>query len=196
VRADAGAPLTDSTAILQWADAQAPAERRLYPADAAARAETDAVEEELDETLGPATRPSAYAHGLADRPMLRALVAPAFPRWRDRALLALILPAVGPLIGRYYGARLDAVAGAEAVVTEGFARASARLAKTHYLAGARFGAADLTFATLGGAILMLPENRYMRHDLPFPPHMRAFIDRMRATRAGAHAARCYREHRR
>jgi glutathione S-transferase len=188
--------LVDSTEILQWADAQAPAERRLYPAEAAARAEADAIEEELDTGLGPATRLWAYAHGLRDRPLLRAMVAPSFPRWRDRALLALALPAIGPLIAKQYGARPEAVAGAEAAIEEGFAHISARLERQPYLGGARFGAADLTFATLGGALLLLPENRFMRHDVPLPQHMRTFVDRMRATPAGKHAARCYREHRR
>ncbi len=195
VRDDGGAPLTDSTAIMQWADAQAPAERRLYPSDTAARAEAVAIEEELDETLGPAVRLWFYGHGLRDRSMLRAMVAPSFPRWRDRALLALTLPAVSPLIQRYYGATPDRAAGAESVVRDGFARISERLGSQPYLGGARFGAADLAFSTLGGAILMLPENRFLRHDLALPGHMRAFIDGLRATKAGAHAARCYSEHR-
>jgi len=103
---------------------------------------------------------------------------------------------VGPLIERHYDATPDAAAAAEPVITDGFARVSERLEGQPYLCGTRFGAADLAFATLGGAILMLPENRFMRHDLPLPPPMRAFIDRLRATRAGEHAARCYREHRR
>ena len=132
---DGSTALVDSTEILQWADAQAPAERRLYPAEAAARAEADAIEEELDTGLGPATRLWAYAHGLRDRPLLRAMVAPSFPRWRDRALLALALPAIGPLIAKQYGARPEAVAGAEAAIEDGFARISARLERQPYLGG-------------------------------------------------------------
>ena len=194
-RADGGAALTDSTAILQWADEQAPAERRLYPDDAAARAEVEAIEEEIDETLGPATRLWAYSHGLSDYSMLRALVAPSLPRWRDRALFALMLPVVGPLIGKHYRVTPDAAARAETAVITGFARMSERLAGQSYFVGARFGAADPALATLGGAILMLPENRFLRHDMPVSPPMRAFIDGLRATPAGAHAARCYREHR-
>ena len=193
---DDGEPLVDSTAILAWADAQAPAERRLRPTEPAARAEVDAIEEALDEGLGPATRLWAYAHGLRDRPLLRAMVAPSFPRWRERALLALSLPLVGRLIEKQYGATLERAEAAEQTIVAGFARASARLARQPYLAGARFGAADLTFAALGGAILLPPENRFLRHDLTLPPHMLRFIESLRATPAGAHVARCYREHRR
>jgi len=123
------------------------------------------------------------------------MVAPSFPRWRDRALLAISLPVVGQLIEKHYGATRDAAERAEAAIVDGFARISARLEAQPYLGGARFGAADLTFAALGGIMIMPPELRFMRHDVPLPAHMRAFIDRLRATPAGAHAMRCYREHR-
>jgi glutathione S-transferase len=127
--------------------------------------------------------------------MLRAMVAPSFPRLADRVLLALLLPMVGPLIERQYGATREAGARVESEIVEGFARVSALLVERRYLAGERFGAADLTFAALGGALVLPRENRWMKHDVALPPHMRAFIDRLRATRAGEHTARCYREHR-
>jgi glutathione S-transferase len=192
---DDGSALTDSTAILHWADAQAPAHKKLLPTDAAARAEADALENELDEVLGPATRLWAYAHGLRNRPMLRAMVAPSFPRVVDRALLALLLPVVGPLIEKQYGATEEAGTRAEGVIVDGFDKVSALLTKRPYLAGDHFGAADLTFAALGGALVLPRENRWLDHEVALPPPMRAFIDRLRATRAGEHAARCYREHR-
>jgi len=195
IRADGGAPLVDSTDILRWADTHAPDHKKLYPTDAAARADADAFEDELDEVLGPATRLWAYAHGLRNRPMLRAMVAPSFPRRRDRALLALILPVVGPLIEKQYGATPDAGDRAEGVILDGFERVSARLADRPYLSGERFGASDLSFTVLGGIMVMPPENRYIRHDVDMTPAMRAFVDRLRATRAGQHAARCYRDHR-
>ena len=193
---DDGVPLVDSSDILRWADAHAPADKKLLPSDTAARAEADAFEDELDEVLGPATRVWAYAHGLRNRPMLRAMVAPSFPRFRDRALLALLLPVVGPLIEKQYGATAEAGDRAEGVILDGFERVSQRLADRPYLSGERFGASDLTFAVLGGIMVMPPENRYLRHDFDMAPQMRAFVDRLKATRAGQHAARCYREYRR
>ncbi len=194
IRSD-GSALTDSSDILRWADAQAPAARKLLPAGGAARADADAFEDELDEALGPATRLWAYAHGLRNRPMLRAMVAPGFPRRRDRALLALLLPVVGPLIEKQYGATMEAADRAEGVIVDGFARVSARLEQQPYLSGERFGASDLTFAVLGGIMVLPRENRYMRHDVALTGRMQSFVDRLRATRAGEHAARCYREHR-
>lgn len=194
IRGD-GSALTDSTDILRWADAQAPADKKLLPADATTRAEPDAFEEELDERLGPATRLWAYAHGLRNRPMLRAMVAPSFPRLRDRALLALLLPVVGPLIEKQYGATPEAADRAETLILDSFDRLSARLAHQPHLSGARFGASDLTFAVLGGIMILPRENRYMRHDVALPPPMRTFVEKLRATRAGQHAAKCYRAHR-
>lgn len=194
IRGD-GSALVDSTDILRWADALAPADRKLLPTEMAARAQADAFEDELDETLGPATRLWAYAHGLRNRPMLRAMVAPSFPRLRDRAMLALLLPVVGRLIEKQYGATMEAADRAEGVILDGFERASARLEERPYLSGDRFGASDLTFAVLGGVMVLPRENRHMRHDVELTRPMQAFVDRLRATRAGQHAAKCYREHR-
>ncbi|MGZ3407304.1 MAG: hypothetical protein ACXVAN_12720, partial [Polyangia bacterium] len=183
------------TEILRWADAQAPADKKLLPADGAARAAADQLEDELDEVLGPATRLWAYAHGLRNRPLLRAMVAPSFPRAVDRVLLALLLPRVGPMIEKQYGATREAGDRAEGVIVDGFDKVSALLEKRPYLAGDRFGAADLTFAALGGAIVLPRENRWLDSEVELTAPMRAFIERLRATRAGEHAARCYREHR-
>jgi glutathione S-transferase len=194
IRAD-GPALTDSTEILRWADAQAPAHKKLLPADGAARAESDAFEDELDERLGPATRLWGYAHGLRNRPVLRAMVAPSFPRAVDRALLMMLLPLVGRAIEKQYGATPEAAVRAEGVIVDGFDKVSALLQKRPYLSGDRFGASDLTFAVLGGVMVLPRENRFMKHDVELPPPMRAFVDRLRATPAGEHAARCYREHR-
>ncbi|MCU1277260.1 MAG: Glutathione S-transferase family protein [bacterium] len=192
---DDGSALTDSTDILRWADAQAPAHKRLLPDGGAQRAAAEALEAEFDERLGPATRLWAYANGLRNRPMLRSMVSPSYPRLADRALLALLLPAVGPLIAKQYGATVEAGARAEGVIVEGFDKVSALLAGQPYLAGDCFGAADLTFAALGGVMVLPRENRWIKHDVALPAPMRAFVDRLRATRAGEHAARCYREHR-
>jgi glutathione S-transferase len=194
IRGD-GSALVDSTDILRWADEQAPPERKLLPQDGSARAEADAFEEWLDVDLGPATRLWAYAHGLRNRPMLRSMVSPALPRFRDRALFALLLPVVGRLIERQYGATPDAGDRAEGIIVDGFDRVSARLDQQPYLSGERFGASDLTFAVLGGVMVLPPENRFMKHDVELPRPLRAFVDRLQATRAGEHAARCYRDYR-
>ena len=193
VRDEGGAALTDSTDILEWADARAPAGRKLFAEEPAARAEAKRLEDELDVQLGPETRLWAYAYGLRRRPMLRAMIAPSFPRVVDRALLALLLPAVGPLIERQYGTTMQAAARAERIIFDWFERVSRLLEGRQWLGGAQFGAADLTFAALGGVMVLPAEHRYMDAEAPLLPEMRAFVERLRATRAGEHARRCYRE---
>ncbi len=194
IRGDGGA-LVDSTDILEWADAQAPAGRKLFPSEARARAAAKELEDDFDTRLGPETRRWAYAHGLRHRAMLRAMVAPSFPRARDRLLLALLLPAVGPLIAKHYAATLENAARGEGIIVEAFDAVSRRLEAQPYLAGDRFGAADLTFAALGGVMVRPPEHRWLSATVEVKPEMRALIERLAATRAGQHALRCYREHR-
>jgi glutathione S-transferase len=193
---DGAAPLTDSTDILKWADAQAPAERKLFPADAAARAESERLEDDFDVRLGPVTRLWAYAHGLRNRPLLRAMVAPSFPSWLDRAALKVAMPFVGRVIERQYGATMENGRRAEATIVAVFDEVSARLEKSPYLDGAHFGAADLTFAALGGPLVLPKEHPSLASDVEPTPEMRAFIDRLKATPAGQHATKLYREHRR
>jgi glutathione S-transferase len=188
---DDGAALCDSTAILRWADAHAPVERKLY-----GDAEAEHLEEDFDERLGPATRLWLYAHGLRNRPLLRALVAPSFPRRRDRAALALLLPAVAPLIMRQYGVTADSARAAEEIIVTAFADVSTRLSRQRYIAGDRFGAADLTFAALGGALLQPPEHPSLSSAVTLPPEAGPLMERLRATPAAAFALRMYREHRR
>jgi glutathione S-transferase len=193
---DEGAPLCDSTDILRWADERAAAGRKLFPADAAARAEAERLEDDFDLRLGPATRLWAYAHGVPNPRLLRALVRPAFPRLRERLGLRLGLPIVGRFIVAQYGATPDRIAGAEQTILRVFDEVSARLERAPYLGGDRFGAADLTFGALGGCMLLPKEHSTLDGSVALPAPMRAFIDRLRATRAGQHAARLYREHRR
>lgn len=192
---DDGTSLCDSTDIVRWADSQAPAERRLFAGNGAG-AEAERLEEDFDERLGPATRLWVYAHGLRDRPRLRALTAPAFPRWRDRAAMALLLPLVGTMIERQYGVTPERARAAEATVVAVFDEVSQRLAGRRYLAGDRFGVADLTFAALGGVVLMPPEHPSVAVNATPPAGMLALIERLRPTPAAAFALRLYREHRR
>jgi glutathione S-transferase len=191
-----GPAITDSTDILRWADAQASlGGRRLFPVEAAARAEVERLENDFDERLGPVTRLWAYAHGVTRPPLLHATVAPSLPRRRERLALRLLLPFVGPLLVKQYGATLDNVRAAEDTIRRLFDEVSALLAGRRYLVGDRFSAADLTFAALGGPMLMPREHPSLASDVELPAHLRTVVKLLQATPAGQHAARMYREHR-
>lgn len=187
---------TDSTDILQHLDTVAPPHLRLYPEDAAMRRDVDALEELFDARLGKATRLYAYHHGLPNPASLVRLLAPSMSPLQRLALRAM-LPLLGPQIRRGY--RIDAASAERAAQTirDVFAEASARLngGKT-YLVGDRVTAADITFASLAAPSLFPPMHPCLSSQLEGePPGVKEWAETLRATPAGMHALRMYREHR-
>jgi glutathione S-transferase len=74
---------------------------------------------------------------------------------------------------------------------------AARLGGRAYLAGERFGAADLTFAALAAPVLLPAGHPALAGDAAaLPEPMRATVARLRATAAGAWALGLYARHRR
>ena len=185
--------ITDSTEIIAWADGQRPG--TLLPADPETRIEALALEDELDNQLGPATRRWAYFH-LLPRKDLDHIITRGVPRWQKVALKLTRPLAVG-LLKR--GLKID-TAGAErsrAKIEETFDLLGELLADgRRYLVGDRFSVADLTFASLASPIL-LPRDHPFGLPTPeeFAPAAREQIEAWRATRAGKHALRIYADHR-
>lgn len=196
--------LGDSGDILAWAAEQA-APGALYPADDALAARVRALERECHDELGPAARVAAYRYLLRSGTHMRALA------WRNvgpaqAALWSLLCPLLSWLLGA--ALRVDAARGdrAEARLEALFARMSAALAATGlpparaYLCGDRFTAADLTFAALAYPALGVGAAEGLAAWVPpaadVAPGFAALAARLRATPAGAHALRMYREHRR
>jgi glutathione S-transferase len=185
--------IPDSTDIVGWADAQRPG--ALLPLDPAVRADALMLEDDLDTHLGPATRRWAYFHVLP-RKDLDHLITRDVPRWQAVALKATRPLAVGFL---RRGLKIDA-AGAErsrAKIDDTFARVAQQLGDgRRYLVGDQFTVADLTFAALAAPVL-LPAG----HPAPMPPletfsdAARAQILAWRASPAGEHGLRMYRDHR-
>ena len=86
---------------------------------------------------------------------------------------------------------------ARRTLDEVFAEVGAALAGKRYLVGDRFSVADMAFAALSAPVLC-PSG--CRAPLPTPeqlgPGPRAELERLRATPAGQHALRMFREERR
>ena len=191
-----GKVYADSTPILELANALATRDRKLIPADLALRAEVLALEDELDRKLGPAVRRVAYFHLLRQPELCRRLFRQQVSR-ADR----LLLPATQRLImrGIERGLSVDAAGYARSLerVRSVFADISARLSDgRRFLVGDAFSVADLTFAALGGLMLLPPESRApMPAYDEAPPELQRLIDELSATPAGKHGLRMYREHR-
>jgi glutathione S-transferase len=184
--------LTDSTDIVAWADARKPG--TLIPTGDK-RAEALALEDELDQQLGPATRRWGYYH-LLPRKDLDHVLTRGVPRWEAIALKAT-RPIAVALLTR--GLKIDAP-GAERSrqkIEEMFAKVAARLADgRRYLMGERFTVADLTFASLASPVLLPREHPF---GLPppedFPAEARDQILAWRDSVAGRFGLRLYAEHR-
>ena len=187
--------LKDSAKILSFCDAHAVEDRRLYPRDAGQQADVVALETTFNDELGPATRLYGYFHALPHASDLAALVAPGMT-FMQRALFPLAVPLVAPMIRKGYKVNESSAARARETIRRVFAAVGARLEGRRYLVGDRFGAADLTFASLS-APAILPEGHpaWGTDVARLPEEFRALVGELRATRAGEHVVRMYREHR-
>lgn len=191
-----GRVLTESNDILHFADEQLALERRLFPEDAAARAEVEALVADFDRGLGPSIRRWLYFHLLPDRAVASELLTSTGPRW-ERSLVWALFPVMRALMRR--GMKVDAAGAARSWqrVAATFDAVDARLADgRRYLVGDRFSAADLTFAALA-SVLVGPKER----GFPVPdggtriPAIAAEIAAAKARPCGRFIARIYAEER-
>ena len=188
-----GAVLADSTDILRFCDRRLSAARRLYPA--AEDAAVAALEDRFDEELGPHVRRIAYRHALPDRRLILRLTRDLVPRW-ELAVLRATYPLAHAYLARALAIDDATTARSLAAVESVWRDVDALLADgRRHLVGDRFTAADLTFAALGGPLVMPPEYARIPRESTAPAPLRALAARLRATRPGAFALRLYRDHR-
>jgi glutathione S-transferase len=188
--------LTESAAILRYADDRMAPERRLFPHDAAERREVETLGRELDEGLGPDARRLIYAVMFEAKPLMLHFNNQGVPRWEARALTAL-----WPLATRYVSRHLGITAATrvedERRVRATFDAIAERLADgRRHLCGDRFSAADLTFACLSSAVIAPPQYG-VRLPQPeeLPQHIGDLIRSFREHAAGAYAMELFRTER-
>ncbi len=192
---DAGV-LADSSDILLYADAHAPADRRLYPDDAVVRADIRRLEREFDDRLGPHGRRWMY-HLLRRRSDLASRYGTAGVPTFERVMLPVLYPAVYAWIDRHLEITPATADFSLSEVRAVFDAVGERLADGRpYLCGDTFTAADLTFAALSSPVVMPPGYGVL---LPppeeIPPAAAEVVLEMRAHPAGVHALAMFREHR-
>ena len=191
-----GRVLADSTDILQFIDVEHAEDWRPYPTDSQLRVEAEELEEVFDTRLGPHTRRVAYYHLLQHNELFLTSVLAGVGGF-ERTLFRAFAPLVKKLMRT--GMRIDDE-GAErslGYVRNVFATVGELLADGRsYLVGKKFGAADLTFASLAAPVL-LP--RSYGSPLPslgeVPAEFLAQIEEFRSSPAGDFALRIYRDHR-
>ncbi|MEZ4448208.1 MAG: glutathione S-transferase family protein [Nannocystaceae bacterium] len=185
----------DSTDILRWADARAPADRRLYPEGHGEAAL--ALEEGFDRDLGPHTRRWAYGFLLRQPRLIREICQVGAPAW-ERRTLPMVFPVARAVMRRVMKIDPPGVERSQGKIDRVFEQVEGLLADgRRYLVGDRFTAADLTFAALAAPVVYPPE-----YTIPFPPRDRfpaaiqATIEGWRSRPAGAFALRLFAEERR
>lgn len=187
----------DSTDILLWANEHAAEGCSLYPEDPAARAEVLALEESFDLDLGPHVRRAVYFDLLPVPALTIPLMTHQVP-WRERVLLPLLYRPLRRMMRT--SMRIDAEGARRSLdqLTATMAAVSARLSDgRRYLTGERFGAADITFASLAAPALCPPGYGVPLPDLEdLPAATSELVRALRATPAGAFCLRMYREERR
>jgi glutathione S-transferase len=186
----------ESSDIVRYADRQLPPERRLFPDEAGARAEIEALVAEFDRSLGPASRRVAYFYLLKDASRAKAVLTSTGPLW-ERKLTHPLFPAIRLLMQRAMKITAEGAARSREKLNTAFASVTERLSDgRRYLVGDRFSAADLTFASLAAPVLLPPQ---YGHLLPaaseLPTEYAGLVEQLRATPAGRFALRLYAEDR-
>jgi glutathione S-transferase len=186
--------LTDSTDILRHLDGWVTEKERLYPE--ASRAEVEELEELFDSELGPATRRWGYCWLLDHPPAFRAMFDGGGPR-AERVAFRAAEPLIKRAMRQAFKVSERAKGRSLERIQSIFAQVDARLSGgKKFLVGDRFTAADLTLASLAAPALGPEGNRAQtppRHILP--AEMLKQIDALRATLAGQHVLRLFKEER-
>jgi glutathione S-transferase len=188
--------LSDSTDILDFADAQAPSSRKLYPTDAGAKADVEALVADFDKRFGPNIRRVLYFYLLPRRELCFALMDQRTPAG-ERALPRITFPLLRAGMRRFMSVEEPRAMESKDETLRVLDAMEKRLGGSRpYLVGDRFTAADLTFASLVAPAIMPLE-----HSIRFPsvdelPGPAADLVRDVQTRPIAtYVRRVYREHR-
>jgi glutathione S-transferase len=192
-----GRVFADSTEIVEVADAEAAADKRLFPDDVAIANEARALQSDFDARLGPHGRRWMYNGLRGRRDIALAYACTGVPTWQRRAL-PVVYPLAARTIDRFLDVTPATAAQSEAVVRTILDEVAERLDDGRpYLCGERFTAADLTFAALAAPLLMPPEYGVpLPQPEELPATMAATVREFRAHPAGAFAMRMFREERR
>lgn len=188
--------LGDSADILAWVDARTPSEHRLFPAHDTERREVSDLCRRLDAQLGPRGRRLMYVHMFTEPQLALDFNNAGVPRWEDRAIRRG-WPLARSVISRVLGIEPGIEVHDEAAVWRELDYvAQLRADGRPHLCGARFGAADLTFAALAAPMVVPPAYGVpLPQPEVLPPVMATLVQRAREHPAGAYALELFVGHR-
>lgn len=188
-----GKAIADSTRIIEALEARFP-EPPLYPADPGERARALTLEEDLDESLGPALRAAIVTPLFQNDPdMALRVLTTGMPEQAYQTLRPLLW--IFPTYYRFrHKVNKAALERDRSVVASALDRIEQVRQGRAYLVGESFSVADLTAAALLGALMQPPELQYPLQ-VELPPYLQEYRDRLLQHPASQWAAGIYRQHR-
>ncbi|MEZ4374159.1 MAG: glutathione S-transferase N-terminal domain-containing protein [Polyangiaceae bacterium] len=191
-----GGAIGESTEILRWVDARTPEAQRLFPEGEVA-ADNERWIARFDRELGPAARLIGYDALLPESEIFLKQMQRVYSG-AARAVLPALLPLAGKGIRKRYRVSSERAKSKRALCQQLFDDVASTLETSGapYLLGERFSAADLTFASLAGPLVLPPS--YGGRFLPkaeLPAAFQALVDEFSAHPAGRFALRIYERHR-
>ena len=188
-----GRAIADSTRIIDALEEHYP-EPPLYPLDTAARQRALALEDDLDETLGPALRAAIVTPLFRHDPDIALRVLTTGMGGRAYCTLRPLLRIFPSLYRFRHGISANNLERDRITVAAALDRIEHELQNRAYLVGETFTVADLTAAALLGALLQPPEIQYpLRVELP--PYLKEYRATLLRHPAAQWAAGIYRLHR-
>lgn len=191
-----GETVGDSTAIIAALEARYP-EPPLYPSDAEQRARALELEDWFDENLGPHARLLPFYELLQEPDLFAEVAAQSVPGPLGKAK-----PVVGAYARAYTSIRWgagdeDAAERAREGIVAALDKLEAQLEQGdgEFLVGDSFSVADLTAASLFYPLVVPPEGP-LRTDLPRPPALERFRERLSNRRGYKWVEETFRKHRR
>jgi len=187
-----GRAIADSTRIIAALEERYP-EPALYPPTAALRRRALALEDDLDDTLGPALRAAIVTPLFRNDPDVALQVLMTGMRVDYRALRPLLR--VFPSYYRFrHKIREADLENDRAAVASALDRIERERQGRTYLVGETFTVADLTAAALLGALLQPPEIQYPL-EVELPPYLQEYRGTLLRHPAAQWATEIYRAHR-
>jgi glutathione S-transferase len=187
--------LLSSDAILQYADAIAPDDLRLYPTNPQQRQQVDQLVDSFDTVLAPAVRLWTYSYIMDQPQLVRSLWCEGVP-WYEAMLFPVVFGWMRSNVVQMYDISEASAIAADQTIGQIFDTVDGLLADGRsYLVGDRFSAADLTFVTLAAAMVM-PDGYGVKFPAisQLPDRMASRIQALRGTAAGKFVLRLYQLH--